>query len=125
MVLFVEAFPTCKPCGDGPGGFISPFKVAPECYEILAENDDWYTGKMTMKPGEKDPFHHHKDHLIYVVKGNEVTIYPGGDEAAAMVVPIKPGAGIPAPMEAPPFASHFLKNSGTEDIEMIFFEMKN
>lgn len=124
MVLFVEAYPTCKPCGDVVG-FISPFKVAPQCYKIMAENDDFYTGKLTMKPGEQDPFHHHKDHLIYVVKGNEVTIFPGGDASAAMVVPIKAGAGIPAPMEAPPFASHFLKNSGTEDIEMIFFEMKN
>ena len=49
---------------------------------------------------------HHKDHLIYVLEGDGVTIYPGGDESNPMVVPLKPFAGIPAPMVAPPFASH-------------------
>jgi mannose-6-phosphate isomerase-like protein (cupin superfamily) len=64
-VLFIEQFPTCKPCGDVKD-YISPFKVAPQCYKVLAENDDYYTGILEMKPGETDPIHHHKDHLIYV-----------------------------------------------------------
>lgn len=38
-VLFVEAYPTCKPCGDVKE-MITPFKVKPDCYKILAENDD-------------------------------------------------------------------------------------
>jgi len=121
--IFVEAYPGCKPCGDIEG-YISPFAVAPGCYKILAEDDDWITGVLTMKVGEEDAFHHHKDHLIYVLEGNEVTIYPGGDKAAAMAVPIAPFAGIPAPMAAPPFGSHILKNSGTKPIKMIFFEAK-
>ena len=64
-VLFIEQLPTCKPCGDAKD-YISPFKVAPQCYKVLAENDDYYTGILEMKPGETDPIHHHKDHLIYV-----------------------------------------------------------
>jgi len=125
-VLFVEPYPTCKPCGN-PAGFVKPFDVAPKCYTILAENDEWITGQVVMEPGETDEMHHHRDHLIYVVSGNEVTIFPGGDmnHPEPAVVPIKPGAGIPAPMEVPLFAKHAMKNSGTETIKMIFFEMKN
>jgi len=122
-VLFIEAYPMCKPCGDVKD-YISPFKVAPQCYTVLAENDDYYTGMLTMKPGESDPIHHHKDHLIYVLGGDQVTIYPNGEEAAAMDVPLKVGVGIPAPMSAPPFAKHSLKNTGKEELKLLFFEMK-
>lgn len=122
-VLFIEAFPTCKPCGDVED-YISPFTVAPQCYKVLAENADYYTGMMTMEPGESDPTHHHKDHLIYVLEGEEVTIYINGDESSAMTVPLAVGAGIPAPMAAPPFAKHSLKNTGTTTLKLLFFEMK-
>jgi len=121
--VFVEAYPSCKPCGDIEG-YISPFTVSAECYKILAEDDDWITGILTMEVGAKDALHHHKDHLIYVLEGDGVTIYPGGDESAAMVVPLKVGAGIPAPMSAPPFAKHTLLNSGTVPLKMLFFEAK-
>lgn len=122
-VVFLEPLPTCKPCGD-VAGYISPFDVAAQCYQVLAENEEWITGLMTMGVGEADALHHHKDHLIYVLEGDGVTIYPGGDESAAMVVPLKVGAGLDAPMAAPPFAKHALKNSGTVPLKMLFFEMK-
>merc|ERR1711998_631001 len=38
--IFVEPYPNCKPCGD-PEGYISPFQVSPECYKLIAEDDDW------------------------------------------------------------------------------------
>ena len=122
--VFFEAYPNCKPCGDIEG-YISPFTVSPECYKVLNdESENFVTGILTMEVGAKDAFHHHKDHLIYVLEGDGVTIYPGGDESAAMVVPLKPFAGIPAPMAAPPFASHVLLNSGTIPLKMLFFEAK-
>jgi uncharacterized cupin superfamily protein len=65
-----------------------------------------------------------QDHLIYVLEGDGVTINPGGDESAAMAVPLQPGAGIPAPMAAPPFGSHTLENTGTVTLKMVFFEAK-
>ena len=82
------------------------------------------TGILTMDVGAKDLLHHHKDHLIYVLEGDGVTIYPGGDESAGMVVPLMVGAGIPAPMSAPPFAKHTLLNSGSVPLKMVFFEAK-
>jgi len=121
--VFVEPYPNCKPCGD-IAGYISPFAVSPGCYKILTEDDDWITGMLTMEVGEKDEFHHHKDHLIYVLEGDGVTIYPGGKEEDAMAVPLQPFAGIPAPMAAPPFGSHTLKNTGTKPLKMLFFEAK-
>jgi uncharacterized cupin superfamily protein len=74
---------------------------------------------LTMEVGEEDAFHHHRDHLIYVLEGDAVTIYPGGNKEAAMAVPLTVGAGIPAPMEAPPFGSHTLLNSGTVTLKML------
>ena len=37
---------------------------------------------------------------------------------------IRVGAGLAAPMAAPPFAIHQLKNSGTKPAKLLFFEMK-
>ena len=58
--------------------------------------------------------------VAQVLEGDGVTINPGGDESAAMVVPLQPGAGIPAPMSAPPFAKHTLVNSGTVPLKMVY-----
>eukprot|EP00443_Scrippsiella_acuminata_P061237 CAMPEP_0115570050 /NCGR_PEP_ID=MMETSP0271-20121206/105502_1 /TAXON_ID=71861 /ORGANISM="Scrippsiella trochoidea, Strain CCMP3099" /LENGTH=79 /DNA_ID=CAMNT_0003004581 /DNA_START=23 /DNA_END=262 /DNA_ORIENTATION=- len=78
-----------------------------------------------MEPGAMDSLHYHRDHLIYVLEGDEVTIYPDGDMDKGKIVPIKPFAGIPAPISAGPiFAKHIMKNSGTKPIKMVFFEMK-
>ena len=42
LVLFVEQYPLCMPCGV-IDGYISPFTIAPTCYKVLAENEDWIT----------------------------------------------------------------------------------
>lgn len=123
-VIFVEAYPDMKPCGD-VAGHVKPFECSPNCYEVLAENDDWFTGLLTMEPGAEDALHHHKDHLIYVLEGDEITIYPGGNKSDGHAVPIKAHAGIPAPMSAGPiFSHHIVKNSGKTTVKMVFFEMK-
>jgi len=122
--IFVEPYPNCQPCGV-PEGYLSPFEVSPECYKKVGEDDSWVTGVLTMEPGAKDLVHHHRNHLIYVEEGDEVTIYPGGDESKeGMKVPLHIGSGIPAPMSAAPFAKHTLLNSGTKTLKMIFFEAK-
>jgi len=123
-IIFVEPLPTCTPCGD-IADMVTPFSVAPECYSLLAENDDWITGLLTMEPGQMDKLHQHRDHLIYVLEGEEVTIYPDGNMEDGHAVPIKPNAAIPAPMSAGPiFGNHIMKNSGQTTVKMAFFEMK-
>lgn len=123
--IFVEAYPACKPCGT-MDGFVSPFDTCGDEYKKLAENDDWVTGEMTMEPGSQDTLHNHRDHLIYVMEGDELTIFPDGNMETPAVVPIKPFTGIPAPQAAGGiFKNHTVKNSGSKKCRLIFFEMKN
>jgi len=123
-VLFIEAYPTCKPCGDIGK---TPFDVAPTCYEKLADGDEWITGMMTMKPGESDPLHQHRDHFIYCLEASEVEISGfGGDP---IKVPFEVGMAPPAPAKDPegkptPFFEHTLKNIGTTPVKLLFFERK-
>jgi quercetin dioxygenase-like cupin family protein len=46
-IVFVEPLPACKPCED-VAGYLSPFKVAPQCYEVLAENDEWWQARLEL-----------------------------------------------------------------------------
>ena len=92
---------------------------------MLAENEDWITGMVTMHPGDMDALHHHRDHLIYVLDGDEVTIHPNGDMEDGHTVPVKPDSGIGAPMAAGAiFSHHIMKNSGIAPTVMVYFEMK-
>jgi len=124
-VIFVEPLLACMPCGE-VAGMITPFQVKPECYKILAEDADWITGMVTMDPGVSDGLHSHKDHLIYVLEGNGVTLYPREEGKDGHEVPIKPGMAIPAPMAGAGglFKQHIMKNTGSIPLKMVFFEMK-
>eukprot|EP00933_Yihiella_yeosuensis_P002206 TRINITY_DN10364_c3_g1_i2.p1 TRINITY_DN10364_c3_g1~~TRINITY_DN10364_c3_g1_i2.p1 ORF type:complete len:276 (-),score=89.83 TRINITY_DN10364_c3_g1_i2:259-1086(-) len=124
-IIFVEPYPICQPCGDVPADFISPLTVAPKCYHCLAEDDDWFTGMVTMEPGEEDGLHHHRDHFIYMLEGDQITLYPGGDKEKGKDIPIEPMHAVAAPIAAGDiFAKHIMKNSGTKPCKLIFFETK-
>jgi hypothetical protein len=58
---------------------------------------------------------------VYVLEGDGLTIFPGKteDEASKMEVPIKPGMALPVHT-----GHHIVKNTGTIDCEMVFFELK-
>lgn len=122
-IVFVEPLLTCQPCGELQGTNKTPFMVKPACYKILAEDGDWFTGMMEMEAGDSDPPHSHRDHFVYVLEGDGITIFPGtsGDleQAEKLEVPIKPGMALPVPA-----GPHFLKNTGTVKAKLIFFEMK-
>jgi len=124
-VLFVETYPNAPAAGATAAGFVSPFVCSGDCYKKLAEGDNWITGVLDMKEGEEDKPHNHKDHLIYVLEGTEVTIYPDCDKSKGNAIPIKQFAGIPAPISAGPiFSNHCLKNSGSGPLKLLFFERK-
>jgi len=118
-ILFAEPSKDCK-AGAVEGDFVSPLDVCKECYKKVSEDDNWFVGEMTMDVGFEDPPHSHLDHLIYVLEGDGITIYPGkekGDEK--MEVPIKPGMALPVPA-----GHHIVKNTGTIKCKLIFFELK-
>uniref|UniRef100_A0A7S4SZ56 Cupin 2 conserved barrel domain-containing protein n=1 Tax=Alexandrium monilatum TaxID=311494 RepID=A0A7S4SZ56_9DINO len=123
-IIFCEPYVSCSPCGS-PDEFILPWDVAPDNYKVLAQDDDFLTIELTMEPGATDALHSHRAHLIYVLAGSEVTIYPGGDMDKGQAVQIKPGAAIPAPVSAGAlFTRHVVKNSGSDTLKMVFFEQK-
>jgi len=118
-ILFAEPSLDCK-AGAVEGDFVSPLKVCPECYKTVAEDDNWFIGEMEMDVGFEDPPHSHLDHLVYVLEGDGITIFPGkekGDEK--MELPIKPGMAIPVPA-----GHHIVKNTGTIKCKLVFFELK-
>jgi len=123
-VLFVEEYPGATKVPAAPADFTSPFTCSGDCYTKLAEDDRWITGILDMKEGDEDKLHNHQDHLIYVLDGTEITIYPDGDKEKGQAIPVKQYAGIPAPISAGPiFAKHSLKNSGGP-LKLLFFERK-
>jgi len=120
-IVFVEPLPTIKPCGDVKD-FVSPFEVKKDCYTKLDEDEDWMIGMIEMKAGDSDPPHDHKDHLIYVLEGDQITIFPGKEvkeDGPSKVVDIKAGMALNVPA-----GPHHLKNSGSKDAKLVFFEMK-
>lgn len=121
-IIFIEPVANSVACDELDGELISPMDVCPECYEVLAEDDEWFVGKMSMKAGASDPPHSHLAHLIYVTKGTtEISMYPGlgGLKGECKKIPVSPGFSAPIPT-----GHHTLKNSGSEDVEIIFFEQK-
>lgn len=56
-----------------------------------------------------------------MLEGDGLTIFPGKteDEATKMEVPIKPGMALPVHT-----GHHIVRNTGTVDCEMVFFELK-
>lgn len=124
-IIFVEQYPGAPPVPKPDDTTISPFDCSPDCYTKLAEDDNWVTGILKMAPGAEDKPHNHQDHLIYVLGGDEITIYPGCDKDKPETVPIKKGAALPAPISAGPiFQNHCLKNTGKEEAVLLFFERK-
>jgi len=108
-----------------PEGHVSPLKTNPECYKILGEDDQWFVGECSMECGKRDNPHSHREHFIYVVEGDEVTItnLKDGDETNVdgepICAPIKPGAALPWPK-----GFHFVKNSGKGNTKLVFWEPK-
>lgn len=115
-ILFVE--PTGRTTVT-PSEFASPFKTDPGCYKILCEDDDWIVGEMVMKAGAEDHPHAHRDHLLYVLGGDKICIYPGKTKDQKLELDIAPGAALDVPQ-----GWHIVANTGAKDVKIIFWEIK-
>jgi quercetin dioxygenase-like cupin family protein len=110
--------------GPTPQNHVSPCECDKEHYTILAEDDDWFIGMLTMKAGETDVPHSHRDHTIYFLEGGNLTIKDWGltnDKSNEHVMnkEIPAGAGMPMPP-----THHQLTVNGDKDIQVVFFEAK-
>lgn len=117
-VLFLEV--TGEQISDTPEGHICP-QVTDECsYKTLAEDDDWMVVKMDIEPGQEDHPHSHKMHVVYIIDGEELSVWGGKDkEGDPLVIPVGPGAILPVPD-----GFHIVKNSGSKPVSAVYFERK-
>ena len=115
---------------DTPEGHITPQETDPgysylsPChYKTLAEDDHWMVVKMDIAPGAEDHPHSHKEHVVYIVDGEQLTVWAGPagkeKESDSLTLPITSGAIIPMPG-----GFHVVKNSGSEHVSAMYFERK-
>jgi len=123
VVIFVEVSGKYT---SSPEGLKSPCDTDPGCYKSLASDEDWFTGLMEMEPGAKDSPHGHRDHLLYVLEGDMLTVNNLGPDMAPLE-----GEGPPAKIEAEiapgaamsvPAGHHWVENTGKKACKIVFFE---
>jgi beta-alanine degradation protein BauB len=98
--------------------YIDPVQVSPRNYRLLLENDSVRVLEMTLRVGERDEPHSHRDETVYFVQGGKARIQvPGGDAADVDL----PDGHV---MWHEPW-THQVENVGTCDIRAVIVESKN
>lgn len=107
--------------GETPEGHFSCLEAEPTHYKVLCENEDWMLIDMFMKPGEEDKPHSHRDHVVYVLDANELTLYDGKEKVheKKMVASVSAGAVLPVST-----GFRIVMNTGTTNAHTIFWERK-
>jgi uncharacterized RmlC-like cupin family protein len=117
-VLFLEV--TGPQGGETPEGHVCPQETDACHYKTLAEDENWMVVKMDVAPGAEDHPHSHKEHVVYIVDGEQLTIWGGKEkEGDGMTVPVAAGAVLPVPS-----GFHIVKNTGTKPVSAVYFERK-
>mmetsp|Transcript_1754 Transcript_1754/g.3174 ORF Transcript_1754/g.3174 Transcript_1754/m.3174 type:complete len:220 (-) Transcript_1754:260-919(-) len=116
-VLFIEV---TDQAGETPEDHITPQETDGCTYKTLAEDGQWMVVKMDLKAGEEDHPHSHRDHIVYCIDGDQLTIYPGKKKGEQkLVVDLKPGMVLPVPT-----GFHIVSNTGSKTANMVYFERK-
>ncbi len=55
--------------------YLDPTKVSPDNYKLLLENDHVRVIEMTLKAGESDEMHSHRNETVYFDKGGSVVVH--------------------------------------------------
>lgn len=117
-ILFLEV---SDKKGMTPEAHKTPQETDPGHYNTLAEDGEWMVVKMDMKVGEEDHPHSHRDHIVYMLDGGEITIWPGKEKGEQkLVVPITPGMVVPVPT-----GFHIVANTGDKPISAVYFESQS
>jgi len=112
-----------------PAGHLPPQTTDADHYKTLFEDDEWMVVKMDMKAGAEDHPHSHREHVVYALSACELSIWgdpegKGKDMESAGdphvgPVPVTPGMVLPVPA-----GFHVVKNTGSTDASLMFFERK-
>ena len=94
-----------------------PPTTAPNNYKTVFENERVRVFDVTIKPGDKIPFHSHPDHLAYPLNSCSITFtLEGGKTQAAEA---KPGQVIWSNA-----ITHSVENTGKTECKLIMVELK-
>jgi quercetin dioxygenase-like cupin family protein len=95
---------------------IDPLKVASNVYKFLNENEKVRVLQVVFKPGDAAKMHHHPDHVIYALKGGNMSITSGGK---SQELEIKAGSVLFLDAQ-----DHEAKNIGKTTVDLIVLELK-
>nr|MBV6629709.1 hypothetical protein [Oceanococcus sp. HetDA_MAG_MS8] len=90
---------------------------SPEQYQLLLENEQVLVLKMTLKPGESDLMHSHRDESVYFARGGKLRIQEANGELIEATVPDGHVMWHRA-------WSHQVTNAGSTDVVAIIVEEK-
>ncbi len=95
---------------------MDPLRAASNVYKFLNENDRVRVLDVVFKPGDYAKMHHHPDHVLYALKGGDMSITSGGK---TQELEIKPGSVLFLDAQ-----DHEAKNIGKTTVELIVVELK-
>ena len=90
--------------------------ASPGLYKVVADSAGIRVLDVTYQPGDSSPMHWHPDNVIYVIEGGSSTFYmKDGSKVESSL-----GSGVSA---IRPAESHSVKNTGSNAIHVILFEV--
>jgi beta-alanine degradation protein BauB len=96
-----------------------PPTVAPHIYKKIAlDNDKVRVMEVEIAAGDVVPWHHHPDHVIYVLTDGKIEITDKGKDPGTMEIKAGDVLFIPA-------VTHMAKNVGTTTVKLIVTEIKH
>ena len=97
--------------------YVDAVEASPDNYKLLLENEHVRIILMTLKAGESDQQHSHRDESVYFIRGSKLRIHlPDGESVEAEI----PDGGVMWHEEW----THRVENIGTTDVRAIIFETK-
>ena len=107
--------------GFTPDEHIPCYEKDPDTYKVLCQDSEWMVVKMKMSPGEEDKPHSHREHVVIILEGGQLSIWGGKEktdpENPDMKADVVPGLVLPVPT-----GWHIVANTGDTEIHAIFFE---
>jgi len=95
-----------------------PVKAASNVYKkVVLDNEKVRMIQVEFAPGDIAPWHHHPNHVVYVLNGGKLEITDKGKETKAMDLNEGDAMYMPA-------VTHMAKNVGTTTIKLLVTEIK-
>jgi len=96
-----------------------PLKVAPDMYKLLFENEKVRVMEVSFKPGQEIAKHTHPaEHFVTVLTPGTLTIFKDDGTSTVNELTSKQVVWIPA-------ETHWAKNTGKTDVQLLVTEMKH